>query len=371
KDIEIILEIIEYLGGKYSFNNDKSLTVDCSTLCDYELPINLTKKIRASVFMVGAILGRFRKVTFGLPGGCNLGERPIDIHLDALRALGAEIACNEVIYCRVDNLKGNNVTLKYKSVGATESVIMASILAKGKTLINNCALEPEVTCLISLLKRFGAKISGEGTSQITVEGVEKLNKNEVVFSPISDRIEVGTYALSVMATGGEIEINNANFNLNLALFKKIFNNACKIGVNNDKIYIKSSGFGKGLGLIKTAPYPYFPTDLQAPISAYATTLVGNTLIEETVFKDRLKHFSELSKMGANVKVVGNKALIKGVKTLSGKDVFAYDLRGGASMIIAGLKAEGATVINGAEIVDRGYFKIELKLKSLGADIVRV
>ncbi len=369
KDVLVMLEIIEYLGGKYSFNGEE-LTVDCSSLYLYELPFELTKKIRASIFMVGAILGRFHKACFCSPGGCNIGERPIDIHLDGLRQLGVEISSGDCIFCKTDKLKGNEIILKYKSVGATENLIMAGVLAEGKTIINNAAKEPEIICLVKLLKLFGAKIYGAGTSRIVVEGVSNLNKQNVYFSPISDRIEIGTYILLTMSVGGEILIKNVNANHNLALLKKIYNNACKIVVDNDKIYIKSSGAGKSLGYVKTAPYPLFPTDLQAQLIAYSSTLNGTTVVEETVFNSRFSHCFELNKMGADIIVKNNKAIIKGVNGLTGASVVANDLRGGASLVIAGLKAEGKTVIGNAEAIDRGYFQIEKKLQLVGANIKR-
>ncbi len=369
KDVEVILEIIEYLGGKYSFCG-KNLTVDCSSLYLYELPCDLTKKIRASVFMIGAILSRFRKATFCKPGGCDIGERPIDIHIESLKKLGVEVGGNEILYCRADNLKGGNVTLRFKSVGATINVILASVLAKGRTVINNAAREPEITSLVKLLKIFGAKIKGAGTSTIIIEGVDRFKKENITFTPVTDRIEVGTFALAVMTTGGEIIITNANFSNNISLFKKIYNNACKIVYEDGKIYIKSSGVGKSLGLVKTAPYPYFPTDLQPQISAYSTTLTGTTIIDETIFENRFNHLLELNKMGANTSIIDGKAVIKGVKALNGANVYAHDLRGGAAMVIAGLKAEGVTSIDNVEVIDRGYYKIESKLQSLGANILR-
>lgn len=369
KDIEVMLEIIEYLGGRYTFYGN-NLTVDCSSLHSYELPCNLTKKIRASIFTIGAIIARFRKAYFCLPGGCDIGERPIDIHLSALKKLGVEVCGEDIIYCRADNFKGAEITLKYKSVGATINVLIASCLADGKTTLKNVATEPEITCLIKLLKSFGAKIKGSGTSTLIIEGVKKFKKDNITFLPIPDRIEIGTYLLAVMSTGGEIAINNVNFIHNLSLLKKIQNNTCKMVYDNGKIYIKSSGVGSGLGTIKTAPYPYFPTDLQPQISAYATTLRGETVIVETVFENRFKHFNDLTLMGANVLIKDNVAKIMGVNSLKGAKVNAYDLRGGASMVIAGLKADGETVVDNCEVIDRGYFKFEEKLTSLGAKIKR-
>ena len=369
KDILVMLEIIKYLGGKYTFNNG-NLTVDCSSLHSYELPCELTKKIRASIFTIGAIIARFRKAYFCMPGGCSIGDRPIDIHLDVFKKLGVEVCGDTIVYCRADRLNGAEITLKYKSVGATINALLASITADGKTIIRNVAKEPEITSLITLLKKFGAKINGEGTSTLVVNGVKRLKKENVTFYPISDRIEVGTYVLALLSTGGEIQINNVNFIHNLSLFKKIQNNTCKMVYEDDKIYIKSSGEGSGLGVVKTAPYPFFPTDLQPQISSYATTLKGETTIVETVFENRLKHFDGLKVMGANVLVKGNTAKIKGVNRLTGANVCAYDLRGGASMVIAGLKCDGETVVSNAEVIDRGYYNLEEKLLKLGAKIKR-
>ncbi len=368
-DVTVILEIIKYLGGEYSFVGD-NLVVDCSKVYRYELPEVLSKKIRASIFLVGPLLSRFHRACFFTPGGCDIGSRPIDIHLDGFKKLGVEIASHDVIYCRTNKLVGNEIVLRYRSVGATENIIMASVMADGKTVIRNSAKEPEIVCLVKFLKLCGAKIYGEGTSTITIEGVKKLKASNLVFKPISDRIEVGSYILLTLSVGGEILLKNANFLNNIALYKKIRNNACKITLDNDKIYIKASGVGKGLNYIKTAPYPYFPTDLQSQLCAYSTTLKGLTVVEESVFENRFMQLNELNKMGANIVVKGNKAFVKGVDRLVGTSVVALDLRGGMAMVIAGLKADGITTISNCEIIDRGYYKIENQLSSLGLDVVR-
>lgn len=368
-DVTVILEIIKYLGGDYYFVGD-NLTVDCSKVYRYELPETLSKQIRASIFLVGPLLSRFHRACFFAPGGCDIGSRPIDIHLDGFKKLGVEISNGDIVYCRCDKLIGNDITLRYRSVGATLNLIMASVLGEGRTVIRNSAREPEIVCLVKFLKLCGAKIYGEGTSVIVIDGVKKLRGINYNFKPISDRIEVGTYMLLTLNVGGELLIKNANFINNVALYKKIRNNACKITIDNDKIYIKASGVGKSLNYVKTAPYPYFPTDLQSQICAYASTLKGSTIVEESVFENRFKQLDELVKMGANILVKNNKAYIKGVDTLYGTSVKALDLRGGIAMVIAGLRAQGVTTIDNAEVIDRGYFQIEKQLKSLGLDIVR-
>ncbi len=369
-DVLVMLEIIKSMGGKYRFEGDV-LFVDCSLLSLPELPCILASKIRASVFMLGPLIARFKKARFSAPGGCNIGERPIGLHLDCFKKMGVEIKREECLYFRADKIEGKRIQLPFKSVGVTENLIMLATLSEGETIIENCAKEPEIVCLCSFLKLFGAKIKGEGSSKIIVQGVSKLKKSSVIFKPIPDRIEAGTFLLAGLSVGCEMEIEGANFIHNSQLIKKVFNNTCKMCFHSDKIYLKSCGVGSALGYVKTAPYPLFPTDLQSPLLAYASTLVGTTQIEETVFKNRFETASQLRLMGANVTVNSNVATVKGVKSLTGCEVTATDLRGGAGLVIAGLKAQGKTIINNAEIIERGYYKIQNKLKSLGAVVERI
>lgn len=368
-DVLVMLEIVKSLGGKYRFERD-TLFVDCSSVYISELPKELSSKIRASIFLLGPLIGRFRKAMIVRPGGCDIGDRPIEMHLETLTRLGVEFSGSEYLYCRADKLSGNKIRLPFSSVGVTENIIMASVLAEGETIILNAAKEPEIVCLADFLNRFGANIKGAGSSRITINGVKKLKRNGGLFKPITDRIEVGTYLLACMATGGEIEISGANYLHNVALIKKIFDNACKMTFTSDKIYIKCSGAGKGLGVIATSPYPGFATDLQSQTLAYALTLNGTTTIKERVFNNRFSVVSELKKMGANVKVNGTDALVNGVGALNSAEVTARDLRGGAALIIAALKAEGVSTIHGVSVIDRGYYQIENKLKALGADVER-
>ncbi|MBO7215348.1 MAG: UDP-N-acetylglucosamine 1-carboxyvinyltransferase [Clostridia bacterium] len=368
-DVSVMLDIIKSLGGKYRYEGD-TLFVDCSSVYIPELPCELSKKIRASVFLLGPLLARFRKVSAVTPGGCNFGERPIGMHLDGLKMLGAEVSGSEHLYLRAEKLTGAKIELPFPSVGVTENLIMASCLAEGETVIINSAKEPEIACLCSFLNRLGAKIYGAGTSRITVHGVKKLTNKISYFKPITDRIEVGTYMLATLNTGGEVEISGANFLHNTSLIKKIYNNTCKISLESDKIYLKCCGVGNGLGFIKTAPYPSFPTDLQSPLLAYACSLNGKTVIEEGVFKNRFAIANELKKMNANIYIDGNRAVINGTNRLHGAVLNASDLRSGAGLIISALGAEGVSEISGLEVIERGYFEIDKKLKQLGADITK-
>ncbi len=369
-DIIVMLDIIKSLGGDYHFEGD-DLFVDCSNVSKYEISQNLSTKIRASVFSIGAILSRFHKVSFYRPGGCDIGSRPIDMHLSGLSSLGAKIKEDDNIVIECDSLLGNEINLRYKSVGVTENLIIASVLCKGTTIIKNCAKEPEIVCLAEFLNGLGGRIKGAGTSTITIEGVKKLMPRKRYFTPITDRIEVGTYVLAVMTIGGEVLIKNTDFTHNSALIKKIYNNACKINLFNDKIYVKSVGMGISHGYLKTAPYPMFPTDLQPQFSVYSSILKGITIIEEGVFDGRFRQLEELKKFGAKINIVENKAIIEGVPQLFGAKTKALDLRGGASMVIAGLKAEGETVIQDVEIISRGYMDIDKKFNLLGGNIKRV
>ena len=236
-DVCVMLEIIKSLGGTYNWQGS-SLEVDCTSLTSYELPKELTSKIRASIFCLGPLLGRFHKALFFKSGGCDIGERPIDIHIDGLTKLGAEFSLGDAIYSRIDKVVGTEITLPFKSVGATENIMMLAAVAVGKTTIKNCAKEPEISNLAEFLRRVGAEIYGAGTDVIEIYGVKKLKSTNVIFTPVPDRIETGTYILSALSTGGEITIKNCIFSHNVALIKKIYNKACKIGLNNGKIYIK-------------------------------------------------------------------------------------------------------------------------------------
>lgn len=369
-DVEVMLDVLRALGAKYRYDGD-NLTVDCRSLYKNELPEELTRKIRSSVFLLGPLIARFRKVTLVKSGGCNIGKRPIDIHISGLKKLGVDALETEVLYLRADKLTGAEITLRFPSVGATENLIMAAVTAIGTTVIKNAAREPEVKCLCDFLRVAGAKIKGGGSGEITVEGVKTLTKTPFSFTPVSDRIEAGTFILAALITGGEILLKNCVKDFNASLIEKVRNNACKLRVFNDRIYIKSKGRGKALGEITAAPYPGFATDLQTIAIAYAATLDGVTVVKDEVFKKRFAETGELSKLGADIKVCDNTATVRGVESLSGGAVKALDLRGGAALVLAGLKAQGETVIENAELIDRGYYKLDEKLRKLGADVTRI
>lgn len=369
-DVEVMLDVLCALGAKYRLDGD-NLTVDCRSLYKNELPEELTRKIRSSVFLLGPLIARFRKVTLVKSGGCNIGKRPIDIHISGLKKLGVDAMETEVLYLRADKLTGAEITLRFPSVGATENLIMAAVTAMGTTVIKNAAREPEVKCLCDFLRVAGAKIKGGGSGEITVEGVKTLTKTPFSFTPVSDRIEAGTFILAALITGGEILLKNCVKDFNASLIEKVRNNACKLRVFNDRIYIKSKGRGKALGEITAAPYPGFATDLQTIAIAYAATLDGVTVVKDEVFKKRFAETGELSKLGADIKVCDNTATVRGVESLSGGAVKALDLRGGAALVLAGLKAQGETVVENAELIDRGYYKLDEKLRKLGADVTRI
>jgi len=366
-DVLSMLKILNSLGVKTFFQDD-NLIINAQNLTGYTVPENLGKELRASVFMIGALLSRVKKARVSYPGGCEIGLRPIDIHIAGLKELGVFVTevCGEV-FCRSERVLGREIYLDFPSVGATENLILASVLGKGKTEIHNPAKEPEIIDLMKFLNSMGAKVYGAGTSIILIEGVEKLHGT--VYRPMPDRIEAGTYLISAAITGGEIEIKNCPVKNISSLVHKLCNNTCKISVKNDIIHMKSCQSGKAFS-ITTGPYPFFPTDLQPQAMSLACVLDGTSVITENVFETRFKHVSELVKLGADVTVKGRTAIVNGVKRLGGGNVTAYDLRGGASLVVAGLNAEGKTVVSDIHHVERGYYMFDYKLRSLGADIIK-
>ena len=368
-DVITMEKIIKRIGGQTRFTKD-GLELDCRNVFTTTLPEKLTGEVRASFFTVGALLTRFKTVTLCRPGGCDIGTRPIDIHLEGLAALGASFSeSNGRLGIYANKLKGVNFRLRYPSVGATENLIMAATLADGVTVLDNCAREPEIKDLQAFLNSCGAKISGAGTSKIKIVGVEKLCA-DVEFTPIADRIEAGTFLLCALSCGGEVQVKGVNYENILPLIEKIKNNTCKIYIENDNINIKSIGRPVSFGSVVTAPYPLFPTDLQPQLSAVACAAQGKTVITETVFDNRFGYAEELCKMGAKMTVAGNVAVIEGT-CLFGADVTAKDLRGGAALTIAGLSALGESKLSGVEHLERGYEDLFGKLLSLGASIKRV
>ncbi len=364
-DVLNMIKILEHLGVKTCFEGN-DLIVNAKGLSGYSVPQNLASALRSSIFLLGPLLGRARKARLAYPGGCDIGIRPIDIHISALSALGATVTeTGEEIICTADRIVGRELYLDFPSVGATENVILAAVTGFGKTVIHNPAKEPEVMDLIACLNSMGAKISTHDNALIEIEGVGRLHGT--CYKPLADRIEAGTYLIAAAICGGEVALRGANAENISALIHKICNNTCKINTTNDIIYIKSEGVGEAFSF-ETGPHPFFPTDLQAPAMALAATRSGTSVICENVFEMRYNHVAELVKMGADITVKGKMAIVRGVKTLHGASVKARDLRGGAALVLAGLGARGKTVVSDIMHVERGYYNFDKKLRAIGADV---
>ena len=368
RDVYTMVRILRGLGARCEFFGG-ALDIDCRDIYSSRLPEKLTGEVRASFFLTGALLSRFKTATLSRPGGCNIGARPIDIHLEGFSALGASYGENEgVLHFYAAGLKGAEFRLRYPSVGATENLVMAAVLSDGVTVLSNCAREPEIKDLQDFLNACGARISGAGSEKIVIRGVERLH-GDVEFTPIADRIEAGTFLLAALSAGGEVKIKGVKYENILPLGEKIKNNTCKLYIENDNIYIQANRAPSGFGNVVTAPYPLFPTDLMPQLCAAAAVANGGTVITETIFDDRFRFTSELLKMGADVKIYGDTAVIEGSK-LYGAEISAADLRGGAALVIAALAAEGASVLSGVEHLERGYESFSDKLRRLGADVER-
>ena len=368
-DVLNMIEILENLGGK-SRVQSSSLILDMTCLNGFEIPSNLASLTRSSIFSLGSILGRFKYAKVAYPGGCEIGARPIDLHIKGLEALNVKVIDRRgYLTCDGRNMRGGDVHLDFPSVGATENVMMAGVLTKGRTRIFNAAKEPEIVDLQNFLNKAGAKIRGAGTTTIVIDGVEKLGSVE--YTPISDRIITGTYIIATSMCGGDVTLTNTRPDHLQALISKLDNSCCKIKVKGDRIRVISSGRHKSINKIETMPYPGFPTDLQPQIMALEAISNGTSVIVENLFETRFKHVSELVKMGAQILTEGRSAVIKGVEKLYGAEVTATDLRGGAGLVLAGLVADGYTVVSNIGQIKRGYESIETDLKKLGADIRKV
>ncbi len=368
-DVDSMIKILEGLGCKI-IRNDRDLIVDSSGVCNSQIPSSLAKELRSSIFLLGSLLSRLKKAKVAYPGGCDIGLRPIDIHIAGLKELNIDIQeQGGFIICNSQNARCADVVLDLPSVGATENLMMSSVFIKGKTVIRNCAKEPEIVDLQKFLNAMGAKIKGAGRSVIVVEGVDKLHGVE--YTPIPDRIVAGTYLIATAMCGGNVELRNVNSEHISSLISKLSKTTCKIYVKNDRIIVKSKGRQKSLDCIETMYYPGFPTDLQSQIMAMQTVSRGTSVIVENIFETRFKTASELKKLGADITIKGRVAVVKGVKELTGSEVVATDLRGGASLVLAGLVAYGETVVKDIHHIDRGYEDMSLDLSALGANIRRV
>ena len=364
--------ILSYLGCRCSFKKDeKVLSIDPSGADKTFIPDELMQEMRSSIIYMGAMLGAFGECKLSFPGGCQLGPRPIDMHLSALRKMGVTVKEQYGgIECRINKrIHGAKIILGYPSVGATENIILAAVKAQGETVISNAAREPEIADLTAFLNKCGAKIKGAGCSKIIIEGVEKLYG--CTYSIMPDRIAAATYISSAVCSGGEIELRGIDIPLCESFMSVFEQMGCGIYPIDGGIYVNAGKRLKAPSKIITLPHPGFPTDAQPPLMAAVCKAKGTTIFEETVFEDRYRHVDALVKMGADIKVIGKAAVINGADTLYGAKVQALDLRGGAALTAAAMGAEGITEISGVCYIDRGYDNIEKVLSELGGDIKRV
>lgn len=368
KDVVSMIKILNQLGCPCEVK-DGTVEVDTLNASNHEIPDTLANTLRSSIFLMGSMLGRYKKVKLAYPGGCEIGLRPINLHIQGLKALNVKIKEeNGYIICDGSNMRGGAVHFDVPSVGATENIMMAGTLSKGTTIIRNAAREPEIVDLQNFINKMGGRVCGAGKSTIIIEGVSKLTACE--YTPIPDRIITGTYLIAGAMTGGEIILSNVNYEHIYSLIVKLRESTCKIYVNSDKIYLQAPKKLLAVKTIRTSPHPGFATDLQAQTMAMLSIAKGVSIIEENMFEMRFRHISELIKMGADITVSGKTAVVNGVKQLQGANVTAFDLRGGAGLCLAGLVAEGRTVISDVYHIDRGYQSIEKELTTLGAKIYR-
>ncbi len=367
-DIESIKLLLSSLGARIE-TDDRTVRIDGSGLNNHEAPYELVRKMRASILVLGPLMARLKKARVSLPGGCAIGARPINFHLKGLERLGAAISLNQgYVEASAVRLKGTEIFFDIVTVTGTENMMMAAVLADGITTLHNAAQEPEVVAHAEVLKKMGANIEGAGTPVITITGVESLNPVSV--SIIPDRIETGTYMIAAALTNGEITLKNCEPNHLEAVINKLEETGTRIETGEGHIRVTGPSEIKSADL-KTLPYPGFPTDLQAQFMVLMSVANGQSIISETIFENRFIHVSELERMGADITISGNSAMIKGVSNLSGAPVMATDLRASASLILAGLVAQGTTEINRVYHLDRGYEAIEKKFESLGARINRI
>ncbi|MFT5874238.1 MAG: UDP-N-acetylglucosamine 1-carboxyvinyltransferase [Clostridium sp.] len=370
EDVFVICEVLKSLKADVSIDKiNNRVKINTANLFDNGANDELVRKMRASFLIMGPMLGRFGTFKISLPGGCNIGTRPIDLHLKGLSALGAEISVGHgYVEAKAKKLIGSNIYLDYPSVGATENIMMAASLAEGETVIGNAAEEPEIVDLARFLNAMGAQISGEGTDTIRILGVKDFK--EVVYKPIYDRIEAGTFMITAAITKSLIKINGTDEVHLKPIIAKLSEMGVAIEINKGSIIVDGRKKLNPVD-IKTMPYPGFPTDMQAQMMSLLCRVKGTSIITETIFENRFMLAVELKRMGANIKIDGRSAVIEGIDSFTGSNVNATDLRAGAALILAGLTAEGTTTINDIYHIDRGYVAIEQKLKALGADIERV
>ncbi len=376
KDVQISASILRSLGAKVEIEDDV-MTIDTSTINKLEIPDDLATQMRASIIYLGSMLAKFNKVTICYPGGCEIGPRPVDLHLKALKQMGVS-TCeihNGLINCESQKLVGADIHLDYPSVGATENIMLTAVFAEGDTFIKNASKEPEIVDLQNFLNTMGAKVFGAGSNIIKIHGIPKINfttnLSDIEYRVIPDRIAAGTYLIAAGITNGNIQINNAMPEHMGSIISNLRDIGCHINIKKNSMRVKGPLKPKSIDIIRTLPYPGFPTDMQAQIISLLSVAQGTSILSETVFENRFRHVDELLKMGANIRVKGNLAIIKGVKLLSGANVNARDLRGGAALVLAGLVAEGETTVNDITHVERGYVNIDEILNSIGASIKKI
>ena len=370
-DVDATIKILQYLGCRVSRENH-TVTVDSTNVFRDDVPDNLMREMRSSIVFLGGILGRMGRAKLSTPGGCEIGLRPIDLHLSAMEQFGATVTTEDgFIICSSgeNGLQGTRITLSFPSVGATENIILAATCAMGTTIISNAAREPEISDLADFLNRCGAKIRGAGDGTVVIEGVEKLTPAEHTVIP--DRIVASTYLIATAMTGGKIVINSIVPSHIAPIIQPLRESGCNIEVNKKQVILESPKILKRIRMIRTMPHPGFPTDVQAQIMALTTVADGTSVFVENIFESRFKHIGELLRFGAKIHVEGRMAVVEGVHHLNGANVRATDLRGGSAMILAGLSARGTTEITEIYHIDRGYETPEKTLSELGADIKRV
>ncbi|WP_018152115.1 UDP-N-acetylglucosamine 1-carboxyvinyltransferase [Leeia oryzae] len=368
KDVHTIQKLLQGMGARVMTDNVHEFELTCANIDKLEAPYELVKTMRASILVLGPMVARFGEARVSLPGGCAIGERPVEQHIKGLEAMGAEITIEHgYIHARAKRLKGARIVTDMVTVTGTENLLMAAVLAEGTTILENAAQEPEVTDLAECLIKMGAKISGVGTSTLTIEGVEKLHGTE--HAVIADRIEAGTFLCAVAMTGGDVTLTHARPDTLDAVLDKLREAGAELTTGSDWIRIVMNNRPKAV-TIRTAPYPAFPTDMQAQFMAMNTVAEGTGLVTETIFENRFMHVPELRRMGATINVEGNTSIVTGVTGLSGATVMATDLRASASLVIAGLIASGETIVDRIYHLDRGYEHIEDKLGGVGAKIER-
>ena len=370
QDITTMFELLGSMGSEILLDENMDFTISSANLKDIEARYELVKTMRASILVLGPLLSKYGKAKIALPGGCAIGSRPVNFHLDALKQMGASITLrNGYIEANASQLNGANIKFEGVTVTGTENLMMAATLAKGQTILTNVAKEPEIADLADMLNSMGAKISGAGTDKIVIDGVDKLKGT--IFDIPADRIEAGTYLVAAAVTNGSITIDGINPNRLMKVIDKLRAAGAEIDYNEDSISISMKLEFPNPVDITTAPFPEFPTDMQAQFSVINAISSGTANIYETVFENRFMHILELNRMGCDISVKGNHAVIQGVKSIYGAQVMATDLRASASLILAGLCAEGETVVDRIYHIDRGYERIEEKLNYLGANILRL